>query len=63
MTPQGLDDKVITNFLEKLSTYFKDRIKTSQNTNDGTNYRYMEAFINTLIRMPCWRSWIKTISM
>ena len=60
---RGLDDKVITNYLEKLSTYFKDRIKTLQNTSDCTNYRYVEGFINTLIKMPYWRSWIKTIDM
>ena len=48
---RGLDDKVITNYLEKLSTYYKDRIKTSQNKSDCTNYRYVEGFINTLIKM------------
>lgn len=59
----GSDDKVITIYPEKLSTYFKDRIKISQNTSDCTNYRYVEGFINTLIKMPYWRRWIKTIDM
>jgi len=60
---KGFDDKVITNYLEKLSTYYKHRIKTSQNTSDCTNYRYVEGFINTLLKIPYWRSWIKTIDM
>jgi hypothetical protein len=60
---KGFDDKTIVNYLEKLSAYFKDRIKTSQNTSVCTNYRYVEGFINTLIHMPYWRSWIKTIDM
>ena len=60
---RGLDDKVITNYLAKLSTYFKDRIKTLQHTGNCTNYRYVEGFINTLLKIPYWRSWIKTIDM
>ena len=39
---KGFDDKTIVNYLEKLSAYFKDRIKTSQNTSNCTNYRYVE---------------------
>ena len=60
---RGLDDKVITNYLAKLSTYFKDRIKTLQHTGNCTNYRYVEGFINMLIKMPYWRIWIKTIGL
>ena len=58
---KGFDDKVITNYLEKLSTYFKDRIKKSQNTSDCTNN--VEGFINRLIKMPYWRSGITTIDL
>jgi hypothetical protein len=60
---RGIDDKSITGYLEKLSDYFKDQIKKSQNISDCSNYRYTEGFINTLIKMPYWRSWIKTIDM
>ena len=60
---KGHDDKAITNYLEKLSAYFQDRIKASQNTNDYINYRYVEGFISTLIKMPYWRSWVKTMDM
>ena len=58
---KGFDDKTIVNYLEKLSAYFKDRIKTAQSTSDCTNYRYADGFINTLIQMPYWRSWMKTM--
>ena len=60
---KGFDDKVIINYLEELSIYFRDRIRTSQNTNNCTNYRYVEGFINTLMKTPYWRNWIETIDM
>lgn len=59
---KGFDDKTIVNYLEKLSAYFKDRIRHHKTpvivliTGSGR-------IINTLIKMRYWRSWIKTIDM
>ena len=60
---KGLEDNSIIEFLHKLSGYYKDRINETQNTTDCTNFRYVEGFVNTLIKMPYWRSWIQTINM
>jgi hypothetical protein len=60
---RGCSDELILKFLQGLSDYYKSRIAELQNMSDCTNYRFAEGFINTLIKMPYWRSWIKTINM
>ena len=57
---KNIGDTSILIFLKKLSGYFNDRITETQNTSDCTNYRYVEGFVNTLIKMPYWKTWIQT---
>ena len=59
----GYDDKSIENYLGKLGEQIEQRIEVNQNAADCTNYRYVDGFINVLLKMPFWKSWIKTINM
>jgi len=48
-------------YLKKLSACFDKKIEANQDNADCTNYRYTAGFLNTLLKMPYWRSWMKTI--
>lgn len=57
----GFDDEKIIMYLKKLSACFDKKIEANQDNADCTNYRYTAGFLNTLLKMPYWRSWMKTI--
>lgn len=59
----GNNDENIILYLKKLSTWFENKIATNQNNSDCTNYRYAAGFVDTLLKMPYWKSWMKTIDM
>jgi len=43
--------------------FFDKKIETTQQNPDYTNYRYASGFVDTLLKMPYWKSWMKTIDM
>jgi hypothetical protein len=57
----GNNDENIILYLKKLSAWFENRIKVSQPNTDCTNYRYAAGFVDTLLKMPYWKSWMKTM--
>lgn len=58
---QGFDEESIKYYLTQLSKYLENRIEHEQNNIDCTNYRYATSFVNTLLKMPFWKSWMQTI--
>jgi len=59
----GFDDENIIDYHKKLSTWFYQKIETNQGNADCSNYRYAAGFVGTLLKMPYWRSWMKSIDM
>jgi hypothetical protein len=59
----GNNDENIVLYLKKLSTWFETKIAANQTNADCTNYRYASGFVDTLLKMPYWKSWMKTIDM
>ena len=55
-------DENIILYLKKLSNWFEKKMATQVNA-DSTNYRYAAGFVDTLLKMPYWKSWMKTIDM
>jgi len=60
---KGFDDENIIVYLKKLSAFLNNKIESTQGNADCSNYRYAAAFVETLLKMPYWRSWMKTIDM
>lgn len=60
---KGFDDEKIIVYLKKLSVFLSNKIESNQGNADCSNYRYAAAFVETLLKMPYWRSWMKTIDM
>lgn len=60
---KGFDDENIMEYLKKLSACFDKKIKISQGKADCSNYRYARDFVDTLLQLPYWKSWIKTIDI
>jgi hypothetical protein len=56
---KGFDDEKITMYLEKLSVFLSNKIETNPGNADCYYYRYAAGFVETLLKMPYWRSWIK----
>ena len=59
----GNNEENIILYLKKLSTWFKNKITVNQLNTDCTNYRYAAGFVETLLKMPYWSRWMKTIDM
>ena len=59
----GNNDENIILYLKKLLTWFENKIAVNQINSDCTNYRYAAGFVDTLLKMPYWKSWMKTIDM
>ena len=60
---KGKNDETIVAFLQKLSAWFEKKIYTDQHNANCSNYRYAGGFVDTLLKMPYWKSWMKTIDM
>ena len=59
----GNSDESIIEYLNKLSIGLTKKTEIDQLSADCTNYRYAAGFIDTLLKMPYWRSWMQTIKM
>lgn len=59
----GFDEEYIIVYLKKLSVFFYEKIDANQGKADCSNYRYAVGFVETLLKMPYWKSWMKTIDM
>jgi hypothetical protein len=59
----GNNDENIIVYLKKISAWFDKKIETNQHDDDCINYRYASGFVDTLLKMPYWKSWMKTIDM
>ena len=59
----GKSDESIIEYLNKLSIGLTKKTEIDQLSADCTNYRYVAGFIDTLLKMPYWRSWMQTIKM
>lgn len=57
----GQPDPVIEDFLNKLMTYFEEKIKTAGGNPGSVNYSYARGFLNTLISAPYWHNWIDKV--
>lgn len=60
---KGFDEEKIIVYLENLSAFFYKKIDANQGNADYSNYRYAAAFVETLLKMPYWKSWMKTNDM
>lgn len=59
----GLTDERIIQFLERLADYFNNMIKDCQGNTDCTRYRFASGFIDVLLKMPNWKSWLVTMNL
>lgn len=57
---KGNTDENIIVYLKKLSAWFEKKIESNPHDADCTNYRYAVGFVDTLLKMPYWRSWMKS---
>ncbi|HEY8688165.1 MAG TPA: hypothetical protein VIM07_02950 [Chitinophagaceae bacterium] len=57
------DDEKIIVYMKKLCAWFYKKIKVKQGNADCSNFRYSATFMDTLLQMPYWISWIKAIDM
>jgi hypothetical protein len=55
----GLDDLSIENYLKDLAIHLEKILETGKDEN--INNRFAVGFVNTLLRVPAWRKWVKTI--
>ena len=55
------DDESILKFLKATSSFITYKIKENQQDIDFTSYNYAKDFINTLLKMPYCRHWVKAI--
>lgn len=62
-TSRRNNNENIIRYLKRLPAWFENKIIVNQLRTDCTNYRYATGFVNTLLKMPCWRNWMKTIDM
>jgi len=60
---KGLDDEKIIVYLKKLSAFLYKKIESNQGNTDCSNYRYAAGFVDTLLKMPYWKSWMNTIDI
>lgn len=60
---KSFDDEKIIVYLKKLSAFLSKKIESNQDNAECSNYRYVAAFVDTLLKMTYWRSWMKTIDM
>jgi hypothetical protein len=56
----GHDDEKITGYLVKLMAWLEQKANAHSPLIDGINYRYAAAYVSTLLKMPYWKTWIKT---
>jgi hypothetical protein len=59
----GLDDVSIENYLKELVKHLECMYETVIDNNFRINYLFAGGFINTLLRVPAWSKWIKTIGI
>ncbi len=59
----GFDDEKIIVYLKMLSVWLAKKREACRGNADGANYRYAAGFIDTLLKMPYWKSWMNTIQM
>ena len=60
---RDLDDSSIENYLKELVIYLEYTLETGKNKNIHINYQFAVGFINTLLRSPDWKSWVKSIEV
>ncbi len=53
----------VEKYLINLKAYLDIEVINHQTVDDYRNYRYASAFLNTLITIPYWHSWINTINL
>jgi hypothetical protein len=58
---RGTSDENIILYLKKLLAWFEGKIEVNRHEADYTNYRYVAGFVDTLIKMPYWKTWMATI--
>lgn len=57
---EGIDIPVIENHLKKLFQYFQNQITITPAYTDSVRYRYIAAFLETLLHSNYWHSWINS---
>ena len=60
---KSFDEENIIGYLKKLSVFLNKKIDANQGKADCSNYRYAAGLVETLLKMPYWKSWMKTIDM
>lgn len=59
---KGYDDEIIAACLEKISFALREKMESGKDSANSINCRYAAGFIDTLLRMPYWRTWMHTIN-
>jgi hypothetical protein len=59
----GNTDENIVVYLKKVFVFLSNKIESNQGNANCPNYRYSAGFVNTLLKMPYWKSWMKTIDI
>lgn len=59
----GAYDTTIENYLKSIASHLEISGSACGDANEQLNYRYVIGFINTLLRIPSWRSWLQTIQV
>jgi len=60
---KGCDDEKIIVYLKTLYSFLSKQTASNQGNSDCSNYRYAAGFVDTLLKMPYWKSWMKTIAI
>ena len=58
-----LDDGSVENYLKELVIYIEYTLEQGKDKYIPINYQFAVGFINTLLRIPDWKSWVKSIEI
>ena len=56
------NDENIISYLKKLNAWLAEKTVINRLTANSTNYRYAAGFVDTLLKMPYWKSWMQTFN-
>jgi hypothetical protein len=59
----GMDDVTIENYLKDLAIHLEKIPEAGKGNNIHINNRFAAGFVNTLLRTPAWKNWVKTIKI
>ena len=56
-------DLILEAYLKELSNHIEHLTESTKNIDNCINYKFASGFINTLLKMPLWKSWLNEIGI